>query len=136
MKRSAMPPRKAPLQRAPMKRAHRPSMPVLDGPKAKPRARHKNVAPDFLAARARSFGISGGCCAICGCTAHHGHHRKRRSQGGPNTAENILPLCFICHGKVHSSMSTVAFGMGVLLRSTDRITPWWELPFWTDRRAA
>jgi 5-methylcytosine-specific restriction endonuclease McrA len=135
MKRSPMPARKTPLKRTPMKSTHRPSMPTLDGPRPKPK-RHKNVEPAFLAARARSLGISGGCCTMCGKQASHGHHRKRRSQGGPNTAENILPLCFVCHGKVHSSGSTLAFRMGVLLRSTDEIGPWWELPFWTDRKAA
>lgn len=41
---------------------------------------------------------SGGQCEICGST--HGlqhHHIVKRSQGGPDTAENIILLCWKHH---------------------------------------
>ena len=48
-----------------------------------------------------------------------------------------MPVCWRCHQRVHSTDLTLALAAGWLLRShVTEITPWWELPFWTDRRAA
>ena len=43
---------------------------------------------------------AGGCCERCGAALRSGwpgHHRKRRSQGGPDTIENVVALCGDCH---------------------------------------
>lgn len=46
------------------------------------------------------------------------HHRKRRSQGGDNSLENLLDLCARCHRVIHDE-PTRARSCGLLLRSTD-----------------
>lgn len=134
MKRSALP-RRTPLRRRAPLRA-RAAMPPVEGPRVKPRPRRRGRSTAFLVARAASFGVSAGRCVVCGVEASHGHHRKRRSQGGPDTAENVLPVCGPCHWRIHGPDAVLARSAGWLLRSTDPIGPWWELPFWTDRRAA
>lgn len=82
------------------------------------------------------MGLSGGCCAICGRPASQVHHRKRRSQGGPDIPENLLPVDDACHGRIHRRDVAFSHAMGWLLHAWDDITPWWDLPFWTDRERA
>jgi 5-methylcytosine-specific restriction endonuclease McrA len=39
------------------------------------------------------------------------HHRRLRSQGGPDTLENLSYLCWRCHGHVHDNRAeSVAAG--------------------------
>lgn len=38
----------------------------------------------------------------CAGVGHHAHHVLRRSQGGPNTPENLLWTCAACHGLIHA----------------------------------
>ena len=49
---------------------------------------------------------SGGNCEIrlvtCKGRAQHQHHRLRRSQGGPDTADNLLDCCWSCHDAIHA----------------------------------
>jgi hypothetical protein len=49
------------------------------------------------------------------------HHRKRRSQGGANTPDNLITLCGSevtgCHGFVHAHPAE-SLGAGWLVRST------------------
>lgn len=42
-------------------------------------------------------------CDTLGVTrpADHWHHLLPRSAGGPNTAENLIPVCFTCHRWIH-----------------------------------
>lgn len=120
MKRSPMPARKTPLKRTPMKRAHRSSMPVLDGPK--PRKNRRGEA-EFRRARLASFLRTDGRCIVCGKPAQHGHHRKRRSQGGPHDVENVIPLCSAHHSWVHSEPQR-SYDLGLMIRASDPITPW------------
>ena len=41
-------------------------------------------------------------CARCGSAGSlHVHHRRRRSQGGPDTFANLVTLCADCHSWVH-----------------------------------
>lgn len=40
-------------------------------------------------------------CEECGKTAVDLHHRIKRSQGGSDEAENLVPLCRECHMKYH-----------------------------------
>lgn len=133
MKRSPMPPRRSPLRRVTLLRA-RPAIEPLEGPWPR-RKRAKNDTWAFRQARARSFGMSGGLCVVCGCLAQHGHHRIRRSQGGADIAENVVPVCWAHHDMIHRHRSVWAREVGLLLRSTDELRPWWELPIWTERHA-
>lgn len=34
----------------------------------------------------------------------HAHHKRRRSQGGKNTAENLLWVCSPCHLLIHDQI--------------------------------
>ena len=41
-------------------------------------------------------------CQRCGSAGPlHVHHIRRRSQGGPDAAENLLTLCWRCHDEIH-----------------------------------
>lgn len=40
-------------------------------------------------------------CTTCGRTADEVHHTVSRSKGGRNKADNLIPLCFECHAKIH-----------------------------------
>ena len=62
---------------------------------------------------------SGGACELCGVGLPRGfdvHHRKRRSQGGADTAENTVALHRLCHNRIHGHV-TWAEQVGFLLRS-------------------
>jgi len=59
-------------------------------------------------------------CQICGdrpgdpyCQLHV-HHRVPRSQGGPNTVENLITLCDLCHAVVTKRWHRPWFGEGAL----------------------
>jgi hypothetical protein len=46
------------------------------------------------------------CVRHGGFVAHpHIHHRKRRSQGGQHTPENLITLCPACHEWVHTNVA-------------------------------
>lgn len=64
----------------------------------------------------------GGCEAripgICAGRAVHVHHRRRRSQGGEHSAENLLDLCTNCHNYAHAN-PTFGFRTGLLLHAYD-----------------
>lgn len=41
-------------------------------------------------------------CQHCGCfTEGPPHHKKKLSQGGSDTAENLEAICLECHAKEH-----------------------------------
>lgn len=64
--------------------------------------------------------------ALPGCTigvTSEPHHRKRRSQGGPNTLANLLDICNNCHRYVHDHPDW-AYARGLLIRRHDKITPY------------
>ena len=44
---------------------------------------------------------AGGWCERCGAQGHHLHHRRPRSRGGADTADNLVLLCWRCHAWVH-----------------------------------
>jgi 5-methylcytosine-specific restriction endonuclease McrA len=50
------------------------------------------------------------------------HHRKRRTQGGPNTMANLLACCEPCHTKVHKNPE-FSYARGLLIRRHEKITP-------------
>lgn len=41
-------------------------------------------------------------CRACKRVATEGHHLLFLSQGGDDVTANIIPLCYVCHEKVHS----------------------------------
>lgn len=57
-----------------------------------------------------------GPCRICRRVESNGsvhstielHHLIRRSQGGDDVAENIVPLCGNCHRKLHAALWPVS----------------------------
>jgi len=63
------------------------------------------------------------CGRGCGLRGAAAHHRKRRSQGGPNTLANLLWLADACHAHVHANPSE-SYDAGLLIRRDDPITPY------------
>ena len=57
-------------------------------------------------------------CVRCGAVSDHAHHRKLRSQGGEDSPENLVRLCFLCHDWVHSNPAE-AYEAGLLVKSWD-----------------
>lgn len=53
-----------------------------------------------------------GMCEICGMSANNAHHRKNRSQGGPDALSNLILLCGSgvtgCHGHITHFPTTAA----------------------------
>ena len=52
--------------------------------------KHYNVAPDDIL-----------LCSVCGKMAVDIHHIVKRSQGGSDEVDNLIPLCRSCHDKAH-----------------------------------
>lgn len=48
------------------------------------------------------------------------HHRKRRSQGGPNTMDNLMAVCSTCHAYIHAH-PLWSYDRGLLIRRNDPI---------------
>lgn len=96
-------------------------------PKAATRQRKKWTGGQIV--RAEVASRSGGLCeigleGICRVKADCFHHRLMRSQGGADTAENLLHLCNPgCHAYVHVNPEE-SYERGWLLRSTDDLTPY------------
>lgn len=57
-------------------------------------------------------------CVICGKSAQHTHHRKRRSQGGTDEPANLMRVCLECHDWIHNNPAK-AFAKGWLVHSWD-----------------
>lgn len=54
--------------------------------------------------RQRVQSRSRGICEVCRQSdGLHLHHRKMRSQGGPDTAANLLLVCLGCHDYIHAN---------------------------------
>jgi hypothetical protein len=59
-------------------------------------------------------------CARCGeSRALHVHHRRRRSQGGPDSYANQITLCHTCHAWVHAHPEDARGGGWLVSRTTD-----------------
>ena len=51
---------------------------------------------------------SGNVCEFCrSARAVQIHHLKFRSQGGQDTENNLIHLCFDCHTKAHNDIETM-----------------------------
>ena len=47
-------------------------------------------------------------CRICGHPVIELHHLIRRSRGGDDVADNLVPLCLLCHGELHRDDGSTA----------------------------
>lgn len=72
---------------------------------------HKDVD---LAVKTRSNLLCEACAAS---RADHLHHRQLKSQGGKNTAENLLHVCWRCHNDIHVVRHDESYDRGLLVRS-------------------
>lgn len=75
-------------------------------PKKVPKARRGREWPQEV--KDAVWRRSGGMCeakASPECRKYAGqlHHRRMRSQGGPDTVENALHVCTPCHGYIHDN---------------------------------
>jgi 5-methylcytosine-specific restriction endonuclease McrA len=63
---------------------------------------------------------AGGMCEMAGCgrPATECHHRRLRSQGGGNGAENLMCLCEDHHRDVHENPAK-AYAEGTMLHGYD-----------------
>jgi hypothetical protein len=51
------------------------------------------------------FTRDGWHCQSCNSSQGlHPHHIKYKSHGGPDELENLITLCWICHGAVHAGI--------------------------------
>lgn len=57
-----------------------------------------------VAARARGL-CEARFSADCMTGGVHAHHKRRRSQGGPDTVENLLWVCTPCHLRIHTEIA-------------------------------
>lgn len=58
---------------------------------------------------------------VCTGGAHHLHHRKMRSQGGPHTVENLVAACSTCHRFLHDN-PTFGYESGLLIHSWNPVS--------------
>lgn len=58
------------------------------------------------------------CCDGCTGQYEHAHHVRRRSQGGSDTARNLVAICGPCHRWVHDH-PVRARELGLLARMFD-----------------
>lgn len=86
--------------------------------------RRKGVSPKV---RAEVLRRSQGHCEarigeICTGDYEHAHHRRRRSQGGADSAANLLAVCRECHRHIHANPAW-SEAQGFLLRSSFTAAP-------------
>jgi hypothetical protein len=70
--------------------------------------KRKNTGPDpaWQAVRDEVAARAGTWCEVrwderCVRYGSHAHHKLRRSQGGPDTPENLVWACHVCHELIH-----------------------------------
>ena len=90
---------------------HSPELPYPDGPLASRRADFKKppryIDPEAL----RQFHAIGHDCLTCGYYRCSAHHLIKRSQGGDDVQENLIPLCTACHVVLHDGGKVTVFGV-------------------------
>lgn len=59
---------------------------------------------------------SAGVCEACRLYgAEHLHHRKKLSQGGKDTVENLIHVHLICHERIHANRGGDSYDRGLLV---------------------
>ena len=53
----------------------------------------------------------------------HLHHKRLRSQGGPDTVDNIVTMCQTHHTRAHDVIRAVAEACDIIRRSSYRTEP-------------
>lgn len=48
------------------------------------------------------------------------HHLVPRSQAGDDVADNLVPLCFLCHGLIENRNATTEVALGLKLTRPER----------------
>jgi hypothetical protein len=104
--------KRTPLKRRTGLRSCRPLRRVSAKKAARDRA-YRGVR-EFVAERAGDL-CEAQVVGVCRIYGGHAHHRLRRSQGGPDTAENLAWLCHACHDHVHRNPAW-AYTAGLLRR--------------------
>ena len=57
-----------------------------------------------------------GICEVCNkAPVDQAHHKRRRSQGGGNSLDNLLAVCLGCHQAIHAHPSA-SYEAGYLTR--------------------
>ena len=74
--------------------------------------RDETLERDNYACQASEFGLRHICLGPL-----HVHHRRRRSQGGTDSLDNLVTLCQTAHDHVHGNPSE-SYQSGLLARST------------------
>ena len=79
--------------------------------------------PDWNALRLRVCFRDQGQCVACGddLAEWECHHRRLRAQGGPDSPENLVSLCFECHEQAHRDRAW-ARAQGLILHRGDPFT--------------
>lgn len=101
MKRSGPPQRKTPLKSSgPIK----PKWPPQGSREKRAKRLSRSKMPSSVADAVHRR--SGGRCeygnhAGCSGRGEHLHHRRLRSQMGPNTVENLVDICSVAHSLIH-----------------------------------
>jgi len=68
----------------------------------------KNKQPVPLDLKESLKDAAGRCCVLCGVPESPWlklqiHHIVHRKHGGSNDPINLMPVCALCHGKLHSN---------------------------------
>jgi hypothetical protein len=56
-------------------------------------------------------------CLACGYRHVQAHHLISRGRGGDDVLENLIPLCTLCHGALHTGRTHTAYGHAVTQES-------------------
>lgn len=103
------------------KRRKQPPVVTLPSPARKLRAAEPHRIDPAL--RSLVYDRAGGVCDLCGQRLGRkgwaAHHRQLRSQGGPDTAENLIAVHHFCHTERIHRCPAWARGCGFIVASYD-----------------
>lgn len=79
---------------------------------------YDEITPLILARAHRLCEARLDCCTVE--ATNKPHHRKRRTQGGPNSMANLIAVCQPCHTWIHGHTGK-SYDLGLLIRHRDPI---------------